>query len=297
MIFSVAANLWNKLWFAPESPRNLVIARAIVALQALWILLSRPFLPDVVGWPEPFWKLVPTQMIARFGIRAFPVGVEWILFIALHLFLALAALGMLSRLSCIAAALLLYHFGPFEQGIMWTSFTSLGGLTLPLLALAILGFAETPRWTSERSWEWCWPLVMIQMLFSLQYALPGLVKLHVSGLRWFGPENIANETARMTALWDPKWAGLILANRWIAVAVGIFALAIELLFPLAVISRRARWVVIPLAFVGHFLRVRMWGLYFLGAPLLLLFVDWNAVLERLAASTAFIRKRDWLAAS
>lgn len=277
------AELWNKLWFDPESPRNLLVARAIIALHALWILMSRPRLPELLQWPGAFWKSVPEITLVRFGIGAIPLTVEWILFLSAHLFLLFAAFNLVPRFSCLASSLLLYHFGPYEQFIVWTSFTSLGGLTLSVLALAIISFAKTPRWNDEPSWEYRWPIVSIQMLLAFQYLLPGLVKLHVSGLRWFGADNISRETARIAALWEPQWAGLIIANRWVATGVGMFALAMELLFPLAVISKRARWILIPLAFAAHLMRAKMWGLYFLSFPLLLLFLDWNAILDRVRA--------------
>ena len=66
-------------------------------------------------------------------------------------------------------------------------------------------------------------IVLVQLLLSLQYLLPGLVKLHVSGFRWFGPENIAKETTRIAAVWQPDWSQLIITNRSIAAGVGAFA--------------------------------------------------------------------------
>ena len=227
--------------------------------------------------------------LLRFGIGVLPATFEWIFFCALLVLLPLAALNIVPRVSSLAASLLLYHFAPFEQLLVWTSFTSLGGLTLPMLALAIFAFARTPRWRDAPSWEYRWPIVLVQLLLSLQYLLPGLVKLHVSGFRWFGPENIAKETTRIAAVWQPDWSQLIITNRSIAAGVGAFALAIQLLFPLAVFFRRARWILIPAAFVAHVFRAKMWGLYFLSIPLLLLFVDWNAIFHRLAVDISFDR--------
>ena len=42
---------WNEFWFRPTTRSPLIATRFILALQALWIVASRPDLPLLAGWP------------------------------------------------------------------------------------------------------------------------------------------------------------------------------------------------------------------------------------------------------
>ena len=74
----------------------LTATRSILCLQALWILLSRPDLPDLARWPAEFWVLSGRALPARFGIVGLPVVVEQALFLVLHAALLAAQILALS---------------------------------------------------------------------------------------------------------------------------------------------------------------------------------------------------------
>jgi hypothetical protein len=83
---------------------------------------------------------------------------------------------------------------------------------------------------------------------------------------------------------------MVIDHPALAWAAGIGWLLISLGMALAPFSRMARRIVAPLAAIAHILAVPMFGVVYLGAPLLLLFVDWpqrsgteNSSAQRLSA--------------
>ena len=135
---------WNHVFFRPAHPLCLVAARTILCLQAVWILLSRPDLPDLARWPDELWILADRFLPVRFGLRVLPPAVENGLFVVLHAALLAALFGLRTRAACLTSAALLYHFAPFEEAIAGLPHTAFGGLTVPALGLFVLAFAEDP---------------------------------------------------------------------------------------------------------------------------------------------------------
>src|SRR4029077_8924784 len=106
---------WNSFWFRPASPHDLIAARIIVALTTLWLVTSRPLLPEIVRWPAPLWKHADLFIRTRYLIVPFPFAVEMALYILLALSLICVALGIAVGISACTAALLTYHFAPMED--------------------------------------------------------------------------------------------------------------------------------------------------------------------------------------
>jgi hypothetical protein len=276
----VAAALWERVWFRPAHPLCLIATRAIVSLQALWILLSRPDLPDLSRWPAEFWVLTGRWLPARFGIVGLPHAVEQGLFLVLHAALVAALVGLRPRLSCFVSGLLLYHFAPFEEVIAGMPHTAFGGLTIPVLALLVLSFAELPRFGAAPSAEYRWPFALVQLLLAFSYFFPALAKLRFSGVGWFTAENI-----RYYALGNFPVTGAPLAP-WVAerplvcAAIALGTLALEGLSPLAVLSPAVAMAFIPAALAFHIGIVLVIGYFFPSLPLLLLLLDWDGIGRR-----------------
>jgi hypothetical protein len=75
--------------------------------------------------------------------------------------------------------------------------------------------------------------------------------------------------------------GLWIADRgWLCAPMGAAALALDLGFVAALFSRRARRWLVPAAVVFHVAILLTLNYAFLGAPLLLLFVDWTRARRR-----------------
>jgi hypothetical protein len=269
--------LWERVWFRPAHPLCLTATRALLCLQALWILLSRPDLPALARWPAGMWVLAGRALPARFGIVGLPFAVEQSLFLLLHAALLAALVGVRPRLSCLASGLLLYHFAPFEEVIARMPHTAFGGLTLPTLGLLVLAFAEPPRRRAAPSAEFRWPFALVQLLFACGYFFPLLAKLRFSGPGWFTADNI-----RYYALGNFGVTGAPLAA-WVAErplacgAIALGTLLLEGLSPLVILSPAAAMAFVPVALAFHVGIVLVIGYFFPSLPLLLLLLDWDRI--------------------
>jgi hypothetical protein len=275
-MLATLTNAWNDFWFRPEERINLVAARVIVAINALWILLSRPQLPDLFRWPSGFWSHVDLATKHRYLI--FPIGAtgEWIAFVALLLALAAAVFGFARRTSCFVAGVLIYHFAPLED-IFSADAPYFRGLGVPALALLILAFADDPK--SPRSPEYRWPLKLIQLLFAFTYFFSGIAKLFVPGIRtWISSQHfLLIVTGRSSPDAFTPWSSFFVEHPSLAPIAAIGVLALDLLLITMVFIPRAAWVFVPSALLMHLLAPRIIGVVFLNAPLLLLFIDWSSL--------------------
>lgn len=269
--------VWERLWFEPASPLGPIAARTILAAHALWLVLSRPDLPEVPAWPAEFWRGLDPLMPLRFGIGLFPVAVERGLFAALHGTLVAALLGVAPRLACALSGILLYHFAPMEEILVGLLYTSFGGLTVPTLGLLVLAFAPAARAGGAPSPEHRWPLSAIRMLLALNYLFPGLLKLRYAGPAWFTADNVRNWIVLNYPVTEPPWALALAGSTAACWVIALGTLTLEIGFPLVLVSRRAARVLVPLAVAFHVGIVQTLGYAFPALPLLLLFADWDAV--------------------
>lgn len=273
--------LWQHVWFRPAHPLCLVATRVILCAQALWILLSRPDLPAIARWPREFWVLVDPWLPVRFGL-VLPPAVEWALFAALFVALAAALFGLRPGLTCFAAALLLYHFAPAEEAVAGLPHTAFGGLTVPVVGLFVLAFADAPRARGVPSPEYRWPFALIQLVFAFSYFFPTLAKLRFSGPGWFTASNIAHYALGNFTVTGAPWALALAQRKALCAAVAAATFLLEALSPLVVVSSRFAMAFLPVALLFHLGIVLAIGYFFPSLPLLLLFVDWDALGRRLA---------------
>jgi hypothetical protein len=274
------ARLWERTWFAPAHPLCVSATRVVLCAQALWILLSRPDLPDLVRWPRELWVLADPRLPLRFGL-GLPAGAEWALFWVLHGALLLALLGIRPAPSCFVSALLLYHFAPFEEILAGLPHTAFGGLTVPTLGLFVLSFARPGSWRGAPSWECRWPFALVQLLFALSYFFPLLAKLRFSGPGWFTAENIHFYAMGNYTVTGAPLAMALSTRPWLCGAVAAGTLLLEGLSPLVAVSSRFALAFIPAALVFHLGIVLTIGYFFPSLPLLLLLLPWDAIGRRL----------------
>lgn len=278
---------WEHHWFRTADPLGVVAVRVLAAANALWLVLSRPDLPGVLAWPAELWAGYASGSAVRFLVLVLPVAVERGLYVLLHGALVASLFGLRPRLSCGLAAVLLYHFAPFTQlmgsGNLWFQ-----GLTLPLLMLFIVAFAAPARLGAPPSWEHRWPLEAARFLLAASYFLAGVAKLVQVGPLWLSGDHLAQmlllQATRQTVA--TPWALGLAASPAACWLGAIGTVGLELAWPLALVSRRAAGVIVPLALAGHVAIIGALGLVFLNLPLLLLFVDWDGLARRWAAGTA-----------
>jgi hypothetical protein len=280
---------WNRFWFADGDPRNLAAARIIVALHALWILLSRD-IPALSGLPGPFWQTALPDVTVRFLLWPGVPGVERVVEAFAMVALTLVALGVGVRWAAMGAAVCLYHLGPL-QTLLATVNPINRGFTVSVLCLVVLAAAPcTNRWAVRRDitvrdpGEYGWPLRLMWLFVAEIYLFGAIGKLRESGFDWFTADNLRRNltfffhmhpgtvdafTARLTR------SDLLLQGA----AVGV--LLLEAGFILTLWSRSARRVCVPAALLMHLCILRTMRIVFANVAHLGLFVNWGWLADRL----------------
>jgi hypothetical protein len=261
----------------------------VFATMSLWVLVSRNF-AGISGLPPQFWSAVPASASWRYlnfgGHSALELGLEW----TAGIMLVCAIAGVLPRLSCFIAGLLLYHLAPLET-IIWTPNPYARGLTISVLALLTLAFAPSgDRWTLRfprnrrqpaEDRDYTWPVRLIQLVVAQIYLFSGFAKISHSGWRWASASNLRNWLLYFSQEDQVRvfhTVGPWLAERpWLCQIIGIGTLILELVFITVLFSKTARLLLVPLAVVFHVGILLSMNLAFLNVPQLLVFVDWDVV--------------------
>jgi hypothetical protein len=281
---------WDRFWFGAESPLNLAAARILVSAHALWILLSRDP-AAVAALPAEFWTAVRPDARWRFLVFEGQAPLERVLQMVALAALVAALLGLVTRVSCLLAGLLLYHLAPYET-LVFTPSPWVKGYTITTLALIVLSFAPCadawslrPRPASTPGPVYNWPLKLVQLFLCQVYLFAGYAKLFRTGLGWISAEGVRG----YVMLYNQNEQNVVFntVGPWLAahprlcLLAAVTAMAINFSFWIVLFSRRARGVLVPLALAWHLGIMLAMNIAFLEAPLLLLFVDWAALRERL----------------
>jgi Vitamin K-dependent gamma-carboxylase len=280
---------WDGFWFTPTSPRNLAAARIVFSAYSLWVLASRS-LADVSGLPPDFWSRVDAT--ARWRYLDFPghFALERILVWVAGTALVCAMLGILSRLSCFVAGILLYHLAPLES-IIWIPHPYARGLTISVLALLTLSFSPcgdclvlqplSRRPKAVTSDDYTWPVRLIQVFLVEIYLFSGYAKIAVVGWKWASPSNIRNWV--LYCIEEDQIGVFHSFGAWIAdrplvcLAMGVGTLVFELGLVTVLFSKTARRVLVPMVALFHLAILLSMNLTFLNVPQLLVFADWDVV--------------------
>ena len=284
---------WNQFWFTPDSATNLATIRIVVALHALWHVLSRDY-AAISGLPQEFWRGVSSSARWRYLLfegNPYPETIiQWVATAAL----VGALVGVYPRLSCFVAGIALYHLGPLET-IIWTPAPLARGLTIAPIALLALSASPAgdalslwPRRQPEAgrslSGKYRWPRALVQLLVCQIYLFAAYGKLVETGWAWGSAENI-----RLWLLWfnlEEQNAVFHTLGLWIAdrpalcAAIGAGSLALEWTFILALFWRRARPWLISMAVVFHIGILLTMNIHVGETWLLLVFIDWDALAQR-----------------
>jgi len=258
----------ERLLYLPERARAVIVTRAIVALHALWIVLSRFCLPDLFFWPREFWSGVAHETVLRYGwLTEIP---ERALFVALLILLPIA---IWSRAASILSAVLLYHFAPLEDAIIGWPGPYLRGLTVDVVALAILALSPPSR--SMPSGNFRWPILLVRFAVAAQYTFSTVAKLRATGIDWFSADNISNVARIYQMIGVAPHAELVIQHRPLAFIIGAGWFVLSIGIAVAVVSRRAAAVVTPLMALAHMAAAFLFGIVWLAAPLLLVFIEFG----------------------
>src|SRR5688500_9721675 len=256
-----------------------VLATSFSALGALPVTIMRPtgamkFLP----WSFYDQLLTPTGMI--------------VLKAAMLLSLILSTAGLLTSISTKTSFLLVL----FYQGLLRSFGHFNHDEMLGVYCLAVLAFTPCGddfsldhwlrRTEKERAlWAYAYPILLMQLLMAWVYYSSALIKLRVAGLKYLSVDNLPALAIfhSLDNLHDThfKLAFLLPQIRWyLPYAVGL-VLIWELLFPLALFLRRARWWILGAGIVFHLSTLILMNIFFPHQLVLyLIFVDWDALARR-----------------
>lgn len=262
---------WNSFWFEPSSPANLGFCRAV-----FYGALFFYFLPqDFSSWAEvspafwyPLWLF--DGRLSLPGLAATYPALSGNLLTAMQvgwkLALGLSCLGLLTRLSTAGAFVLgLYLLGlPASYGHASHQF---------MIVIIVMGIMALSRcgasWSLDRSFsialargkssgrsvvhsgEYTWPLRTIWLAMAYVFLAAGASKLRYSGAEWVTSDTLAysliinNYHAGSTN--DPvtTWGLHLAQSRWLCRLLAASVMTLELLFPLALFSRKLRYIFLP----------------------------------------------------
>jgi hypothetical protein len=285
------AGIWERFWFADGDPRNLAAARIIVAVHALWILLSRD-IPALSRLPRAFWQTAGNEVTTRFLLFPNMSAVERSVEAATAIALLLVALGVAVRYTAVVAAIGLYHLGPL-QTLLATANPINRGFTIAILCLVVLAAAPcADRWSvgprkksTAEPWEHGWPVRLMWLLVAEIYLFGAVGKLRASGLDWFSSDNLRRNLTLFLHMHpevsDPATAALT-SRPLVLQAAALGVLLLEGAFILVVWSRLARRVMVPAALVMHLFILGTMRIVFANIAHLGLFLNWGWLADRLA---------------
>ena len=284
---------------APASAGALGAVRAGVCGFVLCEVLLTSFkdlgrLPVTVLRPTGAMRLLPWWFYERLLTPGGMTAFKWLFAAAL----LAATAGALTRVSTKSAAVLFL----FYQGLL-RSFTHFNHDEMPAAyILFVLAFTPCGDAFSLDSWlarrragagevapdalVYGYPVLLMRLLLAWSYFSSALIKLRVSGLGYLNADNLPalavsnsldnlHDTHFRLGLWLPQYREY---------TTGLVALVLlwELLFPLAVWSRRARVLLLAAGVLFHLGTLLLMNIFFpYHLAMYLVFVDWPAAARRL----------------
>jgi hypothetical protein len=263
------AQKWNDFWFKPVSPNNLGLARILIYGSMAIFYVVTPTLFPAWGWHGQFseWGDVsnvfwhPLWIFQLLHFRPLSPQVIQIMTNLLLISMILSAVGLFTRPANIASFLLgFYLFGlpnnfgkvhHLETPLLWffliMSFSRCGDAFSIDAALARRRHSSS---TSIRSGSYRWPIQLFCCVLAAIYFEAGVSKLRHSGIQWVTSDLMAFYLIRAQYhITDAEpltnWGMFIARHPTLFHFSCGFALALELLYPLALFNRRAR-MMIPL---------------------------------------------------
>lgn len=287
---------------APAPAERLAVLRlAVGGYSLIYIVANIGEFSRLAGRPAAEF-----EPIGLAGLLGGPVApaVLWLLFAAL-----------IVSGACFTAGLRFRVFGPTFAACMlaWATYHSSWGQMLHFehvvtLHLLVLGFSPAAQVLSvdghKRTTEpapstsFGWPVRLLAIITVVTYALAGVAKLRVGGAAWLDGSTLANHIAysatRLDLLGEPRppLSSFVVGQEWLLQPMAVLGLGVELLAPLALISRRFRQIWLPMIVLFHLGTLTTMFVFFpyngLGIALLPL-----VKAERLPLVRALIRRVRW----
>ena len=254
-----AIRRWNAFWFTP-APASTLGACRVLFFGSLFLWQWHH---DFSAWGRfsaVFW--MPVWLFDTARIPPLPSTAIAAIQSLWKASLLLSAVGLFTRPAMIAAfALGTYLMGLPHNFGQTQHFDTLVVFTCGALALsraadacsldALIGAARkrSPELPPDDG-EYRWPIRFVWVAMALIFCAAGISKLRHSGLDWIFSDNLALLLRRQQyhiSDGEPltRWGIFVARHGGVARMLALAAVSTELLFPLALISRRARYVLAP----------------------------------------------------
>jgi hypothetical protein len=300
---------WNHFWFEAASPDNLGLCRIVLfGTMFLYYTLmpslfpSWGYLEDFVPWgsvSRAFWN--PVWLMAVLHLPAASTQVLGTMQIIWRAALLLSCIGLFTSISTAIS----FAFGLYFCG-MEVSFGKIHHMDHVLIfSFLIMAFSRCGDAFSVDSWirkpraaaiqeppamsgEYTWPIRLIWVVIALIYFAAGVSKLRHSGFEWIDSDTMSHylisHQYHISAA-DPlsSWGAALARRAMIPRLLAATSLILELAMPIALFSRRSRWVLVPGAAAMQFgIAVLMGPPFYQLILCQLLWVPWDRVLAQVA---------------
>ena len=278
--------------FTSGSALTLGVSRSVVSGTFLIATLVTSFsalgqLPVTILRPTGLMKVLPWNFYDRLltpsGMFAFKS--------VLLLSLLLSTFGLLTSFSTKVSLLLVI----FYEGLVRSFGHYNHDEMLAVYYLVVLAFVpcgddfSLDHWLGRKragqsSFIYGYPILLMQSLMAWVYFSSALVKMRVAGLKYLSADNLPvlaifhsldnlHDTGFRLAFWLPQVRVVL------PFVVGL-VLVWELVFPVAIVWRRARWWILGFGVLFHVVTLFLMNIFFpYQLAMYLIFVDWDKVGE------------------
>ena len=290
-----------------SSPSALACLRVLISGTFLVSILSTSFsdfarLPVTLLVPTGMMKLLPWGFYDHLFT---PLGMNLLKW-ALVCSLLFSTAGFLTPVTTKTSALLVLFyqglvrsFGHFNHDeIIAVYFLIVLAFSPCADRLSIDGWLRQPR--SKPRFAYGYPILLMQCLLAWSYFSSAIIKLRISGLSYFSPDNLPtlaiwqsldnlHDTHYRFAFWLPAIRG------YTTIAVVLVVLW-ELAFPLAIFSKRARWVILGFGMVFHLATLLLLNFLFVYTlAMYVVFIDWRFLVVWFRRRLSRLRGHRWKA--
>ena len=278
--------------FTRSTPAALGILRVVINGVFLISIAATSFdnlgrLPVTLLRPVGVLQLFSWSFYDRLMTSRGMATLKW----ALLLSLFMSTVGYLTPFSTkLSALLVIFYQGLLRSFGHFNHDEIIGIYFLIVLAFSPCGDAfSVDSWPSNRIekrplFVYGYPILLMQLLLAWSYFSSALIKLRVAGFAYFSPDNLPilaiyhsldnlHDTHFRLAFWLPT------IRQYLPFAVGL-VLVWELLFPLAVFWKRARWWILGFGVVFHLVTLLLMNFFFAyQLAMYVVFFDWPAIIR------------------
>jgi hypothetical protein len=282
----VAQGIVNRV--VPASPFALGVVRFVVHGLFLFDAVFTSYsalasLPPTILRPTGVMKLLPWSFYDSLQTHGGMLTLKTLMVVSL----LLSTAGFLTFISTKASLLLVL----FYQGLLRSFGHFNHDEMIAIYFMVVLTFApcgdafsidnRLGRTKQQRpAFAYAYPILLMQLLLAWVYFSSALIKIRVAGWKYLSPDNLPalaifhsldnlHDTAFRGAFWLPH------VREYLPYFVGLI-LIWELLFPLAVLFRRLRWVILGIGFVFHVSTLFLMNIFFPHQLLMyVVFINWD----------------------